>query len=238
MDEAFSEKKAFGNEAFKRTKLKAAVERMLESYGVGASERMLGHEADNPEACKVVVCVAPETGMRAGSPTCLRTYRTDASSLPDCTIAEAICSTFAAPGLFKPMNVAEPGGIKSTYVGLSSFNPMVQLLDEAAHLFPDERLACVVSIGAAQRQASATECERVAQEMLVRFMNRPGHYFRLNVNQGMENIGAIDWKRRSEGTVHARSYLGVSENDATLAGIVRAVVEKIKGVPTMHLRKF
>ncbi|KAG8724686.1 hypothetical protein FRC09_015597 [Ceratobasidium sp. 395] len=236
MNEAFSEKKPFGNEAFKRTKLKAAVERMLESCGVGTSERMLDPEAGKPEKCKVVVCVAPETGMRAGSPTCLRTYTTDASSLPDCTIVEAICSSFAVSGLFKPMDVAEPGGITSTYIGLSSFNPMVQLLDEAARLFRDERLACVVSIGASQRQISANECERVAQEMLVRFMNRPGHYFRLSVNQGMENIKAIDWERRSEGTAHARTYLSVAENDAILAGIAHAVLKKNEGVPTMHLR--
>ncbi|KAG8693623.1 hypothetical protein FRC09_010389 [Ceratobasidium sp. 395] len=236
LDEAFSEKKAFGNEAFKRAKLKAAVERMLESCGVDASERMLDPAAGASETCKVMVYVALESGMRAGSPTCLRTYTTDTSSLPDCTIVEAICSSFAVGGLFKPMDVAEPGGIKSTYVGLSSFNPMAQLLDEATHMLRNEQLACVVSIGATQRRASATECERVAQEMSVRFMNRPGHYFRLSVNQGMENIKTIDWKRRSEGTAHARTYVSVSENDAMMARIARAVLKRKNGVPTMHLR--
>ncbi|KAG8724461.1 hypothetical protein FRC09_018390 [Ceratobasidium sp. 395] len=236
MDEAFSEKKAFGHEAFKITKLKAAVERMLESCDVGAGERMLDPETNSSETCKVMVCVASESGMRAGAPTCLRTYTTDTSSLPDCTIVEAICSSFAVAGLFKPMHVAEPGGITSTYVGLSSFNPMVQLLNEAASLFQNEQLACVLSIGAAQRQASATECERVAQEMQVRFMNRPGHYFRLSVNQGMEDIKTIDWDKRSQGTAHARTYLSVSENNSTMAGIARAVIERSKGVPTMHIR--
>ncbi|KAG8724457.1 hypothetical protein FRC09_018386 [Ceratobasidium sp. 395] len=237
MGEAFSERKAFRHEAFKITRLKAAVERMLESCGVGASERMIDPEAGNPETCKVMVCVAPESGMRAGAPTCLCTYATNRSSLPDCTIVEAICSSLAVPGLFKPMDVTEPGGITSAYVGLSSFNPMVQLLDEAVHLFQNGHLACVVSIGAAQRQASATECERVAQEMQVRFENRPGHYFRLSVSQGMDDIKTIDWDRRSEGAAHARSYLGVSGNDAIMTGITRAVVEKSKGVPTIHLRK-
>ncbi|KAG8724414.1 hypothetical protein FRC09_018872 [Ceratobasidium sp. 395] len=237
MNEVFSEKKTFGNEAFKITKLKVVVERMLESCGTAASERMLDPEASNPETCKVTVCVAPESGMRAGAPACLRTYKTDTNGLPDCTIAEAICSSFAVSGLFKPMDVVEPGGIKSTYVGLSSFNPMDQLLDEATHLFQNGHLACVVSIGAAQKQASATECERVAQSMLVRFMNRPDHYFRLSVSQGMENIKTIDWERRSEGTAHARSYLSVSENDDIIGKIARAVLKKNKGVPTMHLRK-
>ncbi|KAG8706136.1 hypothetical protein FRC09_002554 [Ceratobasidium sp. 395] len=236
MDAAFSEKKTFGHGVFKRTKLKAAVERMLESCGVSASEPMLDPEAHSSETCKVMVCVSPESGMRAGSPTCLRTYTANASGLPDCTIVEAICSSFAVSGLFKPTDVAELGGIKSTYVGLSSFNPTLQLLDEAVHLFQDKRLACVVSIAAAQKQTFSTECERVAQEMLVRFMNRPGHYFRLSVDQGMEDIMAIDWERRSEGTAHARTYLSVSENDTMMAGITRAVLEKNKGVPTMYLR--
>ncbi|KAG9118743.1 hypothetical protein FRC07_006603, partial [Ceratobasidium sp. 392] len=105
MDEAFSERKILGNEAFKRAKLIAAVERMLESCGAGAGARMLDPRADEPGACKVMICVAPESGMRAGVPTCLRTYRVDAHGLPDCTIVEAVCSTFAVSGLFKPMDV-------------------------------------------------------------------------------------------------------------------------------------
>ncbi|KAG8717659.1 hypothetical protein FRC09_013935 [Ceratobasidium sp. 395] len=53
MDEVFSEKKTFGNETFKITKLKAAVERMLESCGVAASEHMLELETGSSETCKV-----------------------------------------------------------------------------------------------------------------------------------------------------------------------------------------
>ncbi|KAG8724690.1 hypothetical protein FRC09_015601 [Ceratobasidium sp. 395] len=53
MDEAFSEKKAFGSEVFKKKKLKAAVQEMLESCGVSASERMQDPEAEKPETCKV-----------------------------------------------------------------------------------------------------------------------------------------------------------------------------------------
>ncbi|KAG8698468.1 hypothetical protein FRC09_007216 [Ceratobasidium sp. 395] len=237
MDEAFSEKKAFGNEMFKITKLKAAVERMLELCDAGAGARMLDPRANEPETCKVMVCVAPESGMRAGMPARLRTYAVDANGIPDCTIIEAICSTFAVSGLFKPMDVVEPGDIKSIYVGLSGFNPMAWLLDEAANLFQNGRLKCAVSIGAGQKQASATECERVAEEMLVRFQNRPGHYFRLSVDQGMENIKTTDWEKRLEGTTYARSYLRVSENDAMMTGIVHAVLRKDQGVLTTHLRR-
>ncbi|KAG8710221.1 hypothetical protein FRC09_000233 [Ceratobasidium sp. 395] len=53
MDEAFSERKRFSGEAFKRAKLVAAVERMLESCGAGAGARMAEPRVDNPEVCKV-----------------------------------------------------------------------------------------------------------------------------------------------------------------------------------------
>ncbi|KAG8723721.1 hypothetical protein FRC09_002059 [Ceratobasidium sp. 395] len=53
MGEAFSERKALSHEVFKIMRLKAAVERMLESCGVGASERMIDPEANNAETCKV-----------------------------------------------------------------------------------------------------------------------------------------------------------------------------------------
>ncbi|KAG9103582.1 hypothetical protein FRC07_009964 [Ceratobasidium sp. 392] len=154
MDEAFSERKILGAGAFKRAKLIAAVERMLESYGASAGARMLDPRADEPGACKVMVGVAPESGMRAGVPACLRTYAADTISLPVCTIVEAVCSTFAVPVLFKPMDVVEPGGIKSAYIGLGSFNPMVQLLKEAAHMFRDGHMKCVMSIGAEQKGVS------------------------------------------------------------------------------------
>ncbi|KAG9118672.1 hypothetical protein FRC07_006696 [Ceratobasidium sp. 392] len=53
MDEAFSERKILGAGAFKRAKLIAAVERMLESCGAGAGARMMDPRAIEFKACKV-----------------------------------------------------------------------------------------------------------------------------------------------------------------------------------------
>ncbi|KAG9122900.1 hypothetical protein FRC07_000527 [Ceratobasidium sp. 392] len=222
MDEAFSEKKILGAGAFKRAKLIAAVERTLESCGAGANARMLDPRVDDPES-------SPESEMRAGVPTCLRTYGVGASSLPDCTIVEAVCSTFAVPGLFKPTDVVEPGGIKSTYIGLGSFNPMAQLLKEAAHIFQDGHMRCVTSIGTKQKEALGNECERVALEMSERFMNRPGVYCRLYVGQGMESIKTADWERRSDGTTHAQAYLRLAESHSKMSEVVRRLLEAKKG---------
>jgi hypothetical protein len=98
-----------------------------------------------------MVCVSSESAARAGVPVCLRTYSVDRNSVPDCTIVEAVRATFALAGLFKPVVVAEPGGIKSRYVGIDSINPTAQLLDEAAHVFPKGHMASVTSIGAGRK---------------------------------------------------------------------------------------
>ncbi|KAG9123041.1 hypothetical protein FRC07_000316 [Ceratobasidium sp. 392] len=236
MDEAFSERKLLGSGAFKRTKLTAAVERMLESCGAGAGTRMLCPGADNHKGCKAMVCVAPESGMRAGMPACMRTYITDTSGVPDCTIVEAVCSTFAVPGVFKPMDVREPGGIVSRYVGLESFNPMAQLLDEVVNIFQDGYVACITSVGAQQKGALATECERTARDMTARFATRPGLYFRLSVDRGMESIGTIDWQKRLDGVAHARSYLRLSENDARMTEVAQVLAKAKARMPVTQLR--
>jgi hypothetical protein len=98
-----------------------------------------------------MVCVSSENGTRAGVPVCLRTYPVDRNSVPDCTIVEAVRATFALTGLFKPVVVAEPGGIESSYVGIDSMNPTAQLLDEAAHIFPEGHMTSVTSIGTGQK---------------------------------------------------------------------------------------
>jgi predicted acylesterase/phospholipase RssA len=204
-----------------------------------------------------VVCVVPEQAMRAGIPVRLRTYPVDRNSIPDCTIIEALRATFAIPGLFKPTMVAEPGGIKVSYVGLGSFNPTALLLDEAALVYPDGHITCVTSIGAGQVQTAgmssvgyfwciqlmcatsktATDSERTAQEMSVRFQDTPGIYFRLSVDQGMQTIGMADWKRISEAAVHARTYLAAPENDTRVTELVRAMGAKKRVASTTHLSK-
>jgi hypothetical protein len=101
-----------------------------------------------------MVCVASAEGAtRAGVPVCLRTYPVDRNSVPDCTIVEAVRATFAFAGLFKPVVITEPGGIKSSYVGMAGINPTAQLLDETAHIFSEGHMTCVTSIGAGQKTA-------------------------------------------------------------------------------------
>ncbi|KAG8708122.1 hypothetical protein FRC09_001430 [Ceratobasidium sp. 395] len=235
MDETFSERKVFSHQAFKATKLRDAVESMLKSCGAGVDARMLESCTGDPEECNVLICVAADDGTSAEMPVYLRTYPVDANSSPDCTVLEAICATLAVPGLFKPMAIADIGGIESTYTGFSSFNPMVQLLEEATGLFQNGRMTCVLSVGARHKDASAAECERVAREMSTRFMNRPGVYFRVSVGQGMETIRAIDSEKRSDGVLHARSYLRLLENSTKITEIAHTLLVKQEAIPIGQL---
>ncbi|QRV94760.1 nephrocystin-3 protein [Ceratobasidium sp. AG-Ba] len=235
MDDAFSERKLLSKEVFKATRLKSAIERMLKSCGFEPDMRMADPRADGSQGCKVMVCVSPESGMRAGVPVRLRTYDSVANSLPDCTIVEAVCATFAVPGLFKPTEVIEPGGIKSTYIGLGDFSPTVELLDETVNIFKDGQVGCIASIGARQSEVSAKQPERVAQEMARRFMHRPGIYFRFYVGQGMEAIRMIDWDKRSGGTRNAQAYLRLQESTAMVAALVNSLTNCDASVPTGYL---
>lgn len=98
--------------------------------------------------------------MRAGVSVRLRTYPVDRNSVPDCTIVEALCATFAMPGLFKPMVATEPGGIGVSYVGLGGFNPTGLLLGEAAIIYPGGHITCVTNIGAGQMQTTGMSSGR------------------------------------------------------------------------------
>jgi hypothetical protein len=193
--------------------------------------------------------------MHAGAPVRLRTYPVDMNSVPDCTIVEAVRATFAVPGLFEPVVVTELGGIEVSYSGLGSYNPTGLLLDEVALVFPNGHITCVTSIGAGHTKTagtpwlgycqsmrltytarSATDCERVEQEMLVRFQDTPGIYFRFCIEKGMQDVGLTDWKKLSKGVVHARSHLATPESGARMAELVRTITTKKRVVPTLELR--
>ncbi|QRV95683.1 kinesin light chain [Ceratobasidium sp. AG-Ba] len=55
----------------------------------------------------------------------------------------------------------------------------------------------------------ATDAERVAQEMTKRFKSTKNVYFRLSVDQGMEDVGLSEWEKLSDVTAHARVYMQV-----------------------------
>lgn len=142
--------------------------------------------------------------VNAGSPHIFRTYNVDQNQEDDCTIWEALRATFAHPDFFDRMSIGPPG-MEQLFVdgGFGCNNPVAQVLSEARLAFPDRDIACVISIGAGvanviqmtapnplQRllpldtfkavKAIATDCDRVSDEMDVRFRDVEGVYFRFS----------------------------------------------------------
>lgn len=195
-----------------------------------------------------MVCAMTADAIRAGIPTCIRSYRVAANQGPECTIVEAARATTAVPGMFKP-KVIDEHGVKMSYVGggLGCNNPTAQLLAEAEWAFPNQPVACVISVGNGQLhsahvpdpkryhpllpskllpvvEAIATDCERTNQELSVRFIHTKGVYFRFNIDQGMQDIGQWDAARLAEVQAHTRMYLQDILVNTRLDDSMRAII--------------
>lgn len=202
-----------------------------------------------------MVCAMSADSIRAGIPTCIRTYRVSANQGPECTIVEATRATMATPGMFKPALIREHS-IKLRYVGggLGYNNPTALMLDEAEIVLPGSPISTVLSIGSGQLHCAnvpdrnglsqflpsklvqtlagvASDCEKTNQELSRRFRNTPNVYFRFNAEQGMQDIDQSDMARLPEVQAHTRSYLqdvGVTINLNNAVKVIGAGVGAVK----------
>ncbi|QRV99989.1 nephrocystin-3 protein [Ceratobasidium sp. AG-Ba] len=246
-DEAFSEKKTTGrsNTQFKTTKLEEAVTKMLMEHLGTANDHML----DSCSPCKTFVCVTLTHTMRAGMGVLLRSYPTNLNSTygSNCTLSEAIRTTCTSAGQFKPVEIMEPDRTIMTYLDgtIGHSNPTPCLLDEAEAVFPGEEIACLISLGAGQRdiisvpgssisqsswnsdmnatyKALATDAERTAEAMEKRFKRIPSFYFRFSVDQGLQHVDLADWNKCI--IPHAWAYLRLSDIQSKLDRAGHALV--------------
>lgn len=164
-------------------------------------------------------------------PTLFRTYPVRENASENCTIWEAIRATTAAPAFFEPIEIGV-AGMKIRYVdgGLGCNNPITQVLAEAHSLWPDRKIASIVSIGAGRGKtialpvstsivsnpsqrlvktlhSIATDCERAADICQRRFGTADRVYARLNVDQGMQDILINGWDKLGEVKAHTQQYL-------------------------------
>ncbi|KAH8834499.1 hypothetical protein DL96DRAFT_1810754 [Flagelloscypha sp. PMI_526] len=197
------------------TKLEQETRRLISTYISGGEKRKIISQ-DN--ACKTFVCAA--SPHNAGHPRLFRTYRSRSNPSPDCTICEAIRATTALPGLFNPITIRDKH-ISETFVGgeLRWNNPTDELTREAAREFYGRHVACILSIGSGHPgHLSLTEglaelfprisldCERLNDDMERRFGNAPAVYWRLSVEQGLQNL-ASDLSNLDALVSHTYSYL-------------------------------
>ncbi|CAE7155282.1 unnamed protein product [Rhizoctonia solani] len=161
----------------------------------------------------------------------------------------------AHPDLFKSIDIVH-SGVSQSFVGgeIGCSNPLVHVLSEVKRLYPDRHVACIISIGAGHARIvrvpdpsrwyrtqdmvvakdMAVDGERVAEEVGLRFQGRSGVYFRLNVDQGMQNMKSGSWEKLGEATQHTQAYLQKNETNQKLDEAARASVERREAVSTTH----
>ncbi|KAH8834507.1 hypothetical protein DL96DRAFT_495939 [Flagelloscypha sp. PMI_526] len=213
--------------------LEREIKRLAVTYTSGGEEKKMISQ-DN--ACRTFVCTV--SSHNAGHPRLFRSYRPRSNPSPDCTICEAIRATTALPGLFNPITIRDKH-LSETFVGgeLRWNNPTDELTSEAAREFKGQYVACIVSIGSghpghlslAEGLAElfpriTLDCERLNDYMERRFGSSPGVFWRLNVEQGLQNL-ASDLSNLEALVSHTYSYLQGSRTyrdiDSLLADLVR-----------------
>ncbi|CAE6459243.1 unnamed protein product [Rhizoctonia solani] len=215
--EVFKDKKLSGHTMYKRTKLQEALKAMVrEATG---DEREMMRDYRETGGCQTAVFAMARHNMNAGMPVLFRSYTVSTNPGPDCTISEALQATMAYPDLFESIDIVD-SSVPQSFVGgeLGCSNPLAHVLSEVSRVFPDRQVACIVSIGAGHTRTiqvpilsrwqrtqdvivmkdMATDSERVAEEMALRFEGVRGVYFRFNVDQGMQGMKDGSWERMKD----------------------------------------
>lgn len=208
-----------------------------------------------------MVLAVSEHNMNAKIPSIFRSYQAPKNQMADCAIWEALRATSAHPDLFKSIEIGQPN-MRESFVdgGLGCNNPLAHILAEAKLAFPDRNVACIISIGTghggtihipkpnlfwrvlpsnatATMKSLATDCEQVAQEMAARFHDTKDIYFRLNVDQGMQNIDISDWGCLGEANAHTRAYMHHMQADQSLDSSATALRIRKGAVSTSQIGK-
>ncbi|KAF8598107.1 FabD/lysophospholipase-like protein [Ceratobasidium sp. AG-I] len=244
---------------FSATALETVIGEIVARHGGSVNARMVDTE-DQSLGCKVMVCTRTADAIRAGITTCIRTYRVSANQGPDCTIVEAVRATTATPGMFKRAHIKERN-VTVSYVGggLECNNPTEKLLADISVMFPEQSIACVVSIGCGQQhsesipysniydvflpsrllsvmQTIAMDCERTHLDLACRFAQAKDVYFRFNAEHGLQNINRYDATKLPEVQAHTQAYLHDPSVSASIDSAVNAAF-LMKGLVTVESKR-
>ncbi|CUA74603.1 Nephrocystin-3 [Homo sapiens] [Rhizoctonia solani] len=248
--EVFADKKIIrtsGASAYKGSKLQEALQRIISKFSKDG-EMMEG--GNTSEDCKTIIFAMSKHNMNAALPIMFRSYKVAANRGPNCTILDALRATMAHPSLFKDIEIEEHAVRQSFISGdIGCSNPTAHVLAEAKRIYPGRHVSCILSIGAGHARTinipdynisdqvfctqdlvamknMATDSERVAEEMAIRFAETKGVYFRLNVDQGIQGMKAGDWEKLGDVKAHTTAYLGKIHTDQKVEELVRAIKEQ------------
>ncbi|KAH7345085.1 hypothetical protein B0J17DRAFT_27931 [Rhizoctonia solani] len=253
--EVFSDKKLIrmsGRGAYKGTRLREGLQRIVSKFGED-TEMM---EESISETCKTIVFAMSKHNMNATLPTMFRSYKVSANRGPDCTILDALYATMADPHLFKDIEIGE-GALRQSFIGgdLGCSNPMAHVLAEVKRVYPGRYVSCILSIGAGHvrtisipdyslpeqlfrtqdlvaMKSVATDSERVAEEMAIRFGETRGIYFRFNVDQLAQDTEVGDWERWKDAVAHTKTYLVKADTGRRMDELAQALKRQDNALET------
>ncbi|KAI4599644.1 hypothetical protein KJ359_001741 [Pestalotiopsis sp. 9143b] len=204
--------------------LERAIRKMITASG--ASEKDVFNDGAE-RGCKTFVCTADRHTKDIVR---LRSYTLPEERSIRATICEAALATSATTTFFQPVRIAARSFADG---GLGANNPVDEVEGEASNIWcPDGNdlkplVKCFISIGTgnpgkrsfeegmadylAQTVVQiATETEATETKFIARWMKHfdEKRYFRLNVDQGLQDIGLVEYEK--EGAIEAAtdSYLG------------------------------
>ncbi|EUC60891.1 ubiquitin/40S ribosomal protein S27a fusion protein, partial [Rhizoctonia solani AG-3 Rhs1AP] len=238
--QVFQQKKMSGPAMYRQTKLQEALKTIIREATKNEGEKM--SEGQDNKGCKTMAFAMARHHLNAGLPVLFRSYTVSSNPGPDCAIWEALCATMAHPDLFKSIDIVE-SSVPQSFVGgeLGCSNPLAHVLAEVKRLCSDRQVACIISIGAGHSRTiqvpspsrwytyrtqdlvvmkdMATDSERVAEEMMLRFQNTSGVYFRFSVDQGVQNMDDGSWELGEAGRDNAtHESVPTEERDRPKAG--------------------
>jgi len=197
------------------------------------------------------VCAMSEKNMRF--PTLFRSWIPPANASYNCTIVEATRATTAAPSVFKAVKL---GHRQQRYLdgGFRCNNPVKYVLEEAQSVYPNYPISCIVSLGTGARgviglerpdafqkflptkllrvlKEIAGDCEIQSEDIARQY---PNLYFRLNVDEGLQNVSLAEWDKLSEVDTHTSSYLKRVETTQKVDRLVQVLSRHGPACSSLH----
>ncbi|KAH8833191.1 hypothetical protein DL96DRAFT_713047 [Flagelloscypha sp. PMI_526] len=216
-------------------RLELEIKRMVKKYSPyaqGEDRKMIS----DASPCKVFVCVSSPDNL--SSPRLLRNYTVRNNASPDCKVWEAAVAPCALVGIFGSITI-DSTPIGERFIGgeVRWNNPTHELTAEVANIFAGRDVACIVSVGSGHpRVLSLSEddnklfrrisedCERVANELFRRFSKVPDLYWRLSVEQGMQDIDPANIQELTKTFASTHAYLQTSRPNNDIDGMIMALV--------------
>lgn len=219
------------NAKFDSNALEESIEKIVKDHiaeGKDPKNELLNDGTERK--CKVFVCATRKE--IATTTVRFRSYDSERQTIPDnATICDAGRATSAATTFFEPAEVGTSGQ-KYADGGLGANNPVDEVWAEAKDIWSPrqdnigELVKCMVSIGTGHPKttpifdrhhkfltetlvAIATETEKTAEAFRRRHgeMFRANRCFRLNVDQGLQNVGLEEYLKVPEITSATADYL-------------------------------